>query len=161
VGTGNAAEPGAPGPHGNDPVPSLQQRLASILRDVLSVDEEADGALTLRHAGTLASLRVVNIAEDLDLISLTQVVAWDIPLTRKVSDRVAKQARDINFGSVTLVEKVDEQAVRGNSGKGASKTGDVMLRYNFPGGGLTDDALRTLILLVLDTGAEIRRSLTG
>jgi hypothetical protein len=38
---------------------------------------------------------------------------------------------------------------------------DVMLRYNFPGGGLTDDALRTLILLVLDTGAEIRRALTA
>jgi hypothetical protein len=36
-----------------------------------------------------------------------------------------------------------------------------MLRYNFPGGGLTDDALRTMVLLVLDTGAEIRQSLTG
>jgi hypothetical protein len=34
-----------------------------------------------------------------------------------------------------------------------------MLRYNFPGGGLTDEALRTLILLVLDTGAGIRRTL--
>jgi hypothetical protein len=36
-----------------------------------------------------------------------------------------------------------------------------MLRYNFPGAGLTDDALRTLILLVLDTGAEIRRALVS
>jgi sulfite reductase beta subunit-like hemoprotein len=51
--------------------------------------------------------------------------------------------------------------VQRNSGKGASKTADVMLRYNFPGGGLTDDALRTLILLVLDTGAEVRRALTA
>ena len=42
-----------------------------------------------------------------------------------------------------------------------AKSADVMLRYNFPGGGLTDEALRTLILLVLDTGAEIRRALTG
>jgi hypothetical protein len=142
-------------------VPSLQERLASILRDVLPVDEEADGALTLRHDGTLASVRVVNIAEDLDLISLTQILAWDLPLTKKIRDEVAKQARDSNFGSVTLVEKVDEKAVRRNSGKNASKIADVMLRYNFPGGGLTDDALRTLILLVLDTGAEIRRALTG
>jgi hypothetical protein len=142
-------------------VPSLHERLASILRDVLPVEEEADGALTLRHDGTLASLRVVNIAEDLDLISLTQILAWDLPLTKKISDVVAKQAHDSNFGSVTLVEKVDEQAVRRNSGKSASKSVDVMLRYNFPGGGLTDDALRTLILLVLDTGAEIRRALTA
>jgi hypothetical protein len=142
-------------------VPSLQERLASILRDVLPVEEEPDGALTLRHDGTLASLRVVNIADDLDLISLTQIVAWDLPLTKQIRAQVAKQAQDTNFGSVTLVEKVDEQAVRGNSGKNASKSADVMLRYNFPGGGLTDDALRTLILLVLDTGAEMRRALTA
>jgi hypothetical protein len=142
-------------------VPSLQERLASTLRDVLSVDEESDGALTVRHAGTLASLRVVSIAEDLDLVSLTQILAWDLPLTKKVSDQIAKQARDSNFGSVTLVEKVNEKAVQRNSGRNASKTADVMLRYNFPGGGLTDDALRTMVLLVLDTGAEIRRALTG
>ena len=142
-------------------MPSLQERLASILHDVLPVDEEPDGALTVRHDGTLASLRVVNIAEDLDLVSLTQILAWDLPLTKKISDRIAKYAHDSNFGSVTLVEKVNEKAVQRNSGKSAAKTADVMLRYNFPGGGLTDDALRTLILLVLDTGAEIRRSLTG
>jgi hypothetical protein len=142
-------------------VPSLQERLASILRDVLPVEEEPDGALTVRHNGTLASLRVVNIAEGLDLVSLTQILAWDLPLTKKISDQIAKQAHDSNFGSVTLVEKVNQKAVQRNSGKSASKTADVMLRYNFPGGGLTDDALRTLILLVLETGAEIRRSLTG
>jgi hypothetical protein len=142
-------------------VPSLQERLASILRDVIPVEEEPDGALTVRHNGTLASLRVVNIAEDLDLVSLTQVLAWDLPLTKKISDQIAKQAHDSNFGSVTLVEKVNEKAMRRNSGKSASKTADVMLRYNFPGGGLTDDALRTLILLVLDTGAEIRRAVTA
>lgn len=142
-------------------MPSLQERLASILRDALPVEEEPDGALTLRHNGTLASLRVVSIAEGLDLVSLTQILAWDLPLTKKVSDQIAKQAHDSNFGSVTLVEKVNPKAVQRNSGKGTAKTGDVMLRYNFPGGGLTDDALRTMILLVLDTGAEIRRSLTG
>jgi hypothetical protein len=141
-------------------VPPLQQRLASILRDVLPLEEEADGAVTVRHDGTIASLRVVNIAEGLDLISLTQILAWDLPLTKKVSDQVAKQARDSNFGSVSLIEKINKKAVQRNSGKSASKTADVMLRYNFPGGGLSDDALRTLVLLVLDTGAEIRRALT-
>jgi hypothetical protein len=141
-------------------VPSLQERLASILGDVLPVEEEPDGALTVRHEGTFASLRVVSIVEDLDLVSLTQVLAWDLPLTKKVSDQVAKQAHDINFGSVTMVEKVAEKAAQRNSGKTAAKTADVMLRYNFPGAGLTDDALRTLILLVLDTGAQIRSALT-
>ncbi|OBI37258.1 hypothetical protein [Mycobacterium sp. E2238] len=142
-------------------MPSLQERLASVLGVVLAVQEESDGALTVRHAGTIASLRVVNIAEDLDLVSLTQVLAWDLPLTKKVSDQVAKQARASNFGSVTTIEKVNDKAVQRNSGRGAAKSADVMLRYNFPGAGLTDDALRTLVLLVLDSGADIRRTLTG
>ncbi|OBF11224.1 hypothetical protein [Mycobacterium sp. 852002-10029_SCH5224772] len=141
-------------------MPSLQERLASILGDVLALQEETDGALTVHHEGTIASLRVVNIAEDLDLVSLTQIVAWDLPLTKKISDLAAKQARDSNFGSVSLIEKVNDKAVQRNSGKAASKSADVMLRYNFPGAGLTDDALRTFVLLVLDTGAEIRRTLT-
>ncbi|OSC38598.1 hypothetical protein [Mycobacterium decipiens] len=144
---------------------SLPERLASILRDVLPAEEEPDGALTVRHSGTFASLRVVSIVEDLELVSLTQVLAWDLPLTKKVTDQVAKQARDTNFGSVTLLEKVDANAVQPNSGKGgpktAPKTADVILRYNFPGAGLTDDALRTLILLVLETGAKVRSALVG
>lgn len=142
-------------------MPSLQERLASILRDVLALQEETDGALTVHHDGAIASLRVVNIAEGLDLVSLTQILAWDLPLTKKLSDQVAKQARDSNFGSVSLIEKVNDKAVQRNSGKGAAKNADVMLRYNFPGAGLTDDALRTLILLVLDTGAQVRRTLTA
>ncbi len=142
-------------------MPTLQERLGPILRDVLSVEDEPDGGLTVHHDTTFASLRVVNIAEGLDLVSLTQILAWDLPLTKKLSDQVAKQAHDSNFGNVTMVEKVSDKAAQRNSGKGASKTADVMLRYNFPGAGLTDDALRTLILLVLDTGAQIRRALTA
>jgi hypothetical protein len=142
-------------------MPSLQERLESVLRDVVPVESESDGALTVHHDGTFASLRVVNIAEDLDLVSLTQVVAWDLPLTKKISDQVAKQAHDSNFGTVSVVEKVSDKAAQRNSGRGASKTADVMLRYNFPGAGLGDDALRTLILLVLDSGAQMRRVLTA
>ncbi len=142
-------------------MPSLRERLASLLVDAVSVDEEPDGALTIRHEGTIASLRVVNIAEDLDLVSLTQVLAWDLPLTRKIADQVARQARDSNFGSVTLVEKVNDTAVQRNSGKGVAKSADVIMRYNFPGAGLTDEALRTLVLLVLDTGAEMARQLAS
>jgi hypothetical protein len=150
-------------------MPTLQQQLATALRDVLPIEEEPDGALTVRHEGTFASLRVVNIVEDLDLISLTQILGWDLPLTKKLSDQVARQARDINFGSVTLTEKVGEKAAPRDSGKAAPKTAskaapktaDVMLRYNFPGAGLSDDALRTLILLVLDSGARIHSALVA
>lgn len=138
-------------------MPSLQERLALVLGEVLPVEEEADGALTVRHGGTLASLRVVTIVEDLDLVSLTQVLAWDLVLSKKIRDRVAEQADNTMLGSVALVEKAGEATAKRNS----AKTADVMLRYNFPGTGLTDDALRTLILMVLDKGAAIRRALTA
>jgi hypothetical protein len=138
-------------------MPSLQERLLTVLSEVLPVEEESDGALTVRHAGTIASLRVVTITEDLDLVSLTQIVAWDLLLTKKIRDGVTRQAHNTLLGSVTLVEKVAEATAKRNS----NKTADVMLRYNFPGGGLSDDALRTLILMVLDKGAEIREALTG
>jgi hypothetical protein len=138
-------------------MPSLQERLVSVLSEVLSLDEEPDGALTVRHAGTIASLRVVTITEELDLVSLTQIVAWDLVLTKKVRDTVTAQAHSTLLGSVTLVEKSGDTTPNRNSGKAA----DVVLRYNFPGGGLSDDALRTLILMVLDKGAEIHRVLTG
>ena len=36
---------------------------------------------------------------------------------------------------------------------------DVLLRYNFPGSGLADEALGTLIMMVLSTGADVRRDL--
>jgi hypothetical protein len=138
-------------------MPSLQEQLLAVLSEVLPVDEEPDGALTVRHGGTIASLRVVTITEELDLVSLTQIVAWDLLLTKKIRDSVTEQSHNTLLGAVVLVEKAGDGTPKRNSGK----TADVVLRYNFPGGGLSDEALRTLILMVLDKGAEIRRVLTG
>lgn len=138
-------------------MPPLQEQLLTVLSEVLPVDEESDGALTVRHDGTIASLRVVAITEGLDLVSLTQIVVWDLLLTKKIRDSVTEQSHSILLGSISLVEKPGDPTTKRNS----SKSGDVLLRYNFPGGGLSDDALQTLILMVLDKGSEIRRALTG
>ena len=53
-------------------------RLADVLGQVMSVDVEDDGALTVRHDDTFASLRMVMIADGLEMISLTQMLAWDL-----------------------------------------------------------------------------------
>ncbi|OBF25603.1 hypothetical protein A5724_04250 [Mycobacterium sp. ACS1612] len=134
---------------------ALEERLATVLDDVLSVQQEDDGALTVRHDDTIASLRVVTIAEGLDMVSLTQILAWDLPVDAKLRNKVARHARNTLLGTVSLVEK--SAGAKGNS----KKAGDVLLRYNFPGAGLADEALRTLILLVLATGVDIRRDLLG
>jgi hypothetical protein len=132
---------------------TLDEQLAAVLDDILPMQREDDGALTVHHDDTFASLRVVTIAEGLDMVSLTQVVAWDLPVDTKIRNKVARHAHDTQLGTVSLVEK--STGAKRNS----KKVGDVLLRYNFPGAGLTDDALRTLILLVLGAGTEIRRDL--
>lgn len=127
----------------------LLERLTSALGEVTTLVEESDGALTVTVDGTVASLRVVVIADGLEMVSLTQPLAWDLPLSNEIRDRVAEQAGLVMLGTVTLVEKLADGGVA-----------DVMLRYNFPAAGLSEEALRTLILLVLTTGAEVRRVLT-
>ncbi|WNG85761.1 hypothetical protein C6A87_017695 [Mycobacterium sp. ITM-2016-00317] len=133
----------------------LSDRLAVVLAEILPVTREDDGALTVQHDQTFASLRVVTIAEDLDLVSLTQVLAWDLLLDKNLRAKVAQHAHDTLLGTVSLVEKT------GAAGGNSKKVGDVLLRYNFPAAGLTDDALRTLVLMVLSTGSDVRRALTG
>lgn len=114
----------------------------------MSVQVEEDGALTVRHAGMVASLREVVLAEGLSMISLTQVLAWDLRLNAELRKSVAAQANTTMLGTVTLVERPGRKA-------------DVMLRYNFPFSGLSDAALQTLVAMVLDAGAQVRDALTA
>ena len=133
---------------------NLQERLVAVLDEILSIEEE-DGAITVHHDHTFASVRVVNIAEGLEMVSLTQILAWDLPLDNKIRARVAQLAHDTLLGTVSLAEK------SAGAKKDSKKFADVMLRYNFPAAGLTDEALRTLILMVLSAGADVRRALVA
>ena len=67
----------------------LGARLAEVLGAVVPVDVEPDGALTVRYEGTFASLRAVTIADDIEMVSVTQVLAWDLPLNADLRKRVA------------------------------------------------------------------------
>lgn len=119
--------------------------LDQILGQVLDVEVEEDGALTVRRGGTFAALRKVPLAEGLEIISLNQLLAWDLPCTSELRGRVAEEASRAMFGTVTLSE---------DSGGRAT----VMLRYNFPAE-VDPPAMKILVPMVLDFGAEIRRAL--
>lgn len=129
---------------------SLGDRLRTALDGVLAVEEEDDGALTVHHDHTFASLRVVSIADDLELISLTQILVWDLQLDNDIRAKVAQLAHDTVLGTVSFAEQV-----------AGGDVADVTLRYNFPAAGLTDEALQTLILMVLGAGADVRAELVG
>ncbi|BBZ15845.1 hypothetical protein [Mycolicibacterium gadium] len=139
---------------------SMQDRLAAVLGEVLVLNREDDGAITLHHDGTIASIRVVDIAEGLELVSLTQILAWDLPLDAKLRAAVADHAHHTLLGTVSLAAKSGHKEVAAGAKRNSKKVADVLLRYNFPAAGLTDDALRTLILMVLATGSDVRRALT-
>jgi hypothetical protein len=129
---------------------SLADRMRTVLDGVLPYEEEDDGALTVHHGHTFASLRAVAIAEGLEMVSLTQILAWELQLDNALRDKVAKLAHDTVLGTVSLAEHV-----------AGGDVADVTLRYNFPAAGLTDDALQTLIMMVLSAGADVRQTLIG
>jgi hypothetical protein len=138
---------------------TLQQRLIAVLDEILPTRQEEDGAVTVHHDGTLASLRVVAIADDLELVSLTQILAWDLPLDAKLRAKVADHAHNTLLGTISLAAKSGQAQIAAGAKRNSKKSADVLLRYNFPAAGLTDDALRTLIMMVLATGADVRRAL--
>jgi hypothetical protein len=125
-------------------------RLRAVIEGMWSFEEEDDGALTVHHGHTFASVRVVTIAEGLEMVSLTQILVWDLPLDNEIRDKVGRLAHDTVLGTVSLAEQV--------AGGG---TADITLRYNFPAAGLTDEALQTLLMMVLGTGADVRQALIG
>jgi len=126
--------------------------LADVLGQVMSVEVTDDDALTVQHDGTFASLRTVTIADGLELVSLTQALAWDLIIDADLRKAVAAQAAKTMLGTVTLVEHPD-------GGVNDAERADVVLRYNFPFAGLDDQALQALVLMVLAAGADVRRSL--
>jgi hypothetical protein len=128
----------------------LADRLREVLDGVLPYEEEDDGALTVHHDHTFASLRAVTIGEGLDMVSLTQIVAWDLPLDNEIRDKVARLAHETVLGTVSMAEQV-----------AGGDVADVTLRYNFPAEGLADEALQTLIVMVLSAGADVREALVG
>ncbi|AMO62261.1 Uncharacterised protein [Mycolicibacterium phlei] len=139
----------------------LQRRLGEVLEEVLPVTREEDGAVTVNYDSTFASLRTVPVAEGLELVSLTQILAWDLPLDAKLRNAVAEHAHKTLLGTVSLTAKAAPKEIAAGAKRNSRKAADVLLRYNFPAAGLGDDALRTLILMVLATGAEVRRALVG
>jgi hypothetical protein len=127
------------------------QRLSDVLGQVMAVGVEDDGALTVRHDGTFASFRMVTIADGLELISLTQMLAWDLTPDDELRKSVAALTARTMLGTVTLVENPTEE--------GNGERADVVLRYNFPAAGLEETALRTLVMMILASGADVRRAL--
>ncbi|RZS29632.1 hypothetical protein EV193_11935 [Herbihabitans rhizosphaerae] len=118
-------------------------------REALEVFHEVhvddDGALTFRHGEVPCAVQVMELSEGLTVLSLTCVVAWDLPNSADTAVAVAERAGQGLFGTLG--------AVRNDKGM------DVTLRYAFPAEGLGSAALGTLLMLVVSTASQVRGEL--
>ncbi|MBJ8346869.1 YbjN domain-containing protein [Antrihabitans sp. YC2-6] len=124
---------------------ALQERALAVLAPFVELRVNDDLSLGFEYAGALCSIRAVNLSPGLDVLSLTCVLAWDRPLKPALLKRVADRNDALQFGSITVI--------------GNGKLADVMMRYTFPAAGLDDEALTTMLLLVLSGADRSRQGL--
>ena len=123
----------------------LQTRAQELLAPLMDVRVTEDDSLGFEYGGALCSLRAVTLSPGLDVLTLTCVLAWDRPLRAALTRRVADRNNALQFGSITVI--------------GHGKLADVIMRYTFPATGLHDEALTTMLLLVLSGADRSRQGL--
>ncbi|GAA5112882.1 hypothetical protein [Haloechinothrix salitolerans] len=117
------------------------------LERYIEVHVDDDGALTFRHSDVPCAVQAVRLAEGLTVLSLTCVVAWDLPDDPSLAASAAERAGQGLFGTLGVVH---------------TETGlDVTLRYAFPADGLEETPLGTLLMLVVSTASQLRSDLLG
>lgn len=126
---------------------ALRSRLETALADGVSLRRDEKQAVLIDFGETPASVQVFELARDVDVYSLTQVVAWDLPLSDELRDDVAASGEAVQFGTLRLMER--------------DVSADLVLNYSFPAGNLSDGALREFVLFVLAQGVQVRRRILG
>lgn len=115
------------------------------LENYLDVQVDDDGTLTFKHSEVPCVVQAMQLADGLLVLSLTCVVAWDLPDDPKLSAVVAERAGQGLFGTLGVVH---------------NETGtDVTLRYAFPAQSLEPGPLGTLLMLVVSTASQVRSEL--
>lgn len=112
------------------------------LERYLEVHVDDDGALTFSHADVPCVAQSTRLAEGLTVLSLTCVVAWDLPDEQSLAASMAERAGHGLFGTLGVV-----YTERGT---------DITLRYAFPAQGMDPAPLGTLLMLVVSTASQLR-----
>lgn len=130
---------------------STETELLARTREALElyhdVTADEDGSLTFRHGEVPCAVQAMQLAEGLVVLSLTCVVAWDLPEDPALAASAAERAGQGLFGTLGVVH--------------TERGMDVTLRYAFPADGLEVAPLGTLLLLVVSTASQLRADLLG
>ncbi|GAB1509979.1 YbjN domain-containing protein [Actinophytocola sp. KF-1] len=125
----------------------LLTKARTALEAFHDVHVDDDGALTFRHVDVPCAVQAMQLAEGLTVLSLTCVVAWDLPDDPNLARSAAERAGQGLFGTLGVVH--------------TERGMDVTLRYAFPADGISASALGTLLMLVVSTASQLRTELVG
>ncbi len=126
-------------------VRAVQDQVLLALGDLVELSAADDGSLSFEYAGCLCVVRVMELAAGLEMVSMTCVLAWDLPLDDALRARAEEARRQVQFGSLQVVDRGPDA--------------DVLLQYVFPAGGLDRQALATMLVLVLAGAGDAREML--
>jgi hypothetical protein len=125
----------------------LLTKARTALETFHDVHVDDDGALTFRHVDVPCAVQAMQLADGLTVLSLTCVVAWDLPDDPNLARSAAERAGQGLFGTLGVVH--------------TERGMDVTLRYAFPADGISAIALGTLLMLVVSTASQLRTELMG
>jgi hypothetical protein len=125
----------------------LLTKARTALEAFHDVHVDDDGALTFRHVDVPCAVQAMQLADGLTVLSLTCVVAWDLPDDPNLARSAAERAGEGLFGTLGVVH--------------TDRGMDVTLRYAFPADGISATALGTLLMLVVSTASQLRTELIG
>lgn len=117
----------------------------TALERYVEVHVDPSGALAFVHAEMPCAVQSIKLAKGLVVLSVTCVLLWDLDRSAALDAAVARAGARVAFGGLGLLDDGDRA--------------DVTLRYAFPAAGLGDDALGTLLLLVLSAASHTRGEL--
>lgn len=124
-------------------------QLLTSAREALELFHEVhvddDGALSFRHGDVPCAVQAMQLAEGLTMLSLTCVVAWDLPDDPALAVSAAERAGQGLFGTLGVVH--------------TERGMDVTLRYAFPAENLDPSPLSTILMLVVSTASQLRADL--
>ncbi|MEE4023300.1 hypothetical protein V1Y59_09455 [Gordonia sp. PKS22-38] len=123
-------------------------RLAALLAEFGEVSDVDSDSVVVRVGSTRASIRALDLAAGLDVLTVTQLVAVDLPNTDVLRDDVESCDAQLSFGAL---RRSDPTGV----------TTDVLQYYTFPAGSLDDIPLLTVLHMVLSAGADAAQQLSG
>jgi hypothetical protein len=124
---------------------SLLDTARAALERYHDVQVDDDGALSFQHGDVPCFVQGLKLADGLVVLNLMCVVAWDLADDETLPRQLVERAGEGLFGALGAVQ--------------TDKGWDVTVRYAFPGAGLDEEPMATLLMLVVAAASQLRTEL--